>query len=156
LVIPVKFCNGLEGETFGVEGAVKWIPASWWELNLGFNLLGMNLNPKTSSLDTTTSNTKNNTPSFQWHLRSYLDLPHNLELGTTVYHVGHIGNLRVPAYVRWDVRFGWKPKDNIEISVGVLNINDSNHPEFTEGKIALRSNSEVPRRVYGKLIWNFN
>ncbi len=156
LVIPVKFGNGLEGETFGVEGAVKWTPVSWWEMNVGFNLLGMDLRPKSSSLDTTTANTENNTPSFQWHLRSYLDLPHNLELDTAVYHVGRIGNLRVPAYVRWDVRLGWKPKDNIELSIGVLNINDSSHPEFTEGQIALRSNSEAPRSVYGKLTWNFN
>lgn len=156
LVIPVRFGNGLEGETFGVEGAVKWIPASWWELNLGFNLLGMDLRPQKSSLDTTTANTEDNTPSFQWNFRSYLDLPHNLELDTAVYHVGRIGNLRVPAYVRWDVRLGWKPKDNIELSLGVLNLNDSSHPEFTEGQIALRSNSEAPRSVYGKLTWNFN
>ncbi len=156
LVIPVRFRNGLEGETFGVEGAVKWIPASWWELNLGFNLLEMDLRPKASSLDNSTSNTEDNTPSFQWNFRSYIDLPNNLELDSAIYHIGRVGNLRVPAYVRWDVRLGWKPKNNIELSLGILNINDSSHPEFTEGQIALRSNSEIPRSIYGKLTWNFN
>jgi len=155
LVIPVKFGNGLEGETYGVEGAIKWTPVSSWELNLGLNLLEMDLRPKSSSLDTTTANTENNTPSYQWHLRSYLDLPHNLELDTALYHVGRVSNLEVPAYVRWDVRMGWKPKDNIELSLGILNLSDSSHPEFTEGQIALRSNSQVPRSIYGKLTWMF-
>jgi iron complex outermembrane receptor protein len=90
-----------------------------------------------------------NDPAHQWTLRSSLDLSERTELDVNLRRVGALPNPSVPAYTAVDVRYGWRPRRNLEISLVGQNLADPGHPEF--GAPATRS--EIARGVFLKLQW---
>jgi iron complex outermembrane receptor protein len=77
-------------------------------------------------------------------------LPANLEFDTTLRYVDELPNQNVRRYVALDVRLGWRPTKNLELSVVGQNLLDNQHPEFSS---PLRT--EIQRGIYGKLIWRY-
>ena len=149
LVLPVFANNNRESEIYGFEAAAQWEPTSFWQLKGSFTWLKVNLYPNDD-------NAEDNDPDVQWNLRSFLDLPHNVEFDTMVYYVGALPNQDVPSYTRLDMRLGWSPIRELELSLAVQNIQDSQHPESERGKdVTLATSTEVPRSVYGKAKWLF-
>jgi iron complex outermembrane receptor protein len=58
---------------------------------------------------------------------------------------------RVPGYVTFDVRLGWRPRSDLELSVVGQNLPEEHHAEFPgDGP-----QKEVERGVYGKVTWSF-
>lgn len=53
-----------------------------------------------------------------------------------------------------DVRLGWSPADNLEISIVGRNLLDSAHQEFVPAFVDTLP-SQVERSVYGKITWRF-
>ncbi len=86
-------------------------------------------------------------------MRSYLDLPCNLQVDTAAYYVDRLKNQSVPGYLRLDVRLGWHPTRNLDFSVGVHNLMDNRHPEF--GTSVGAQSTQVQRSIYGKISWSF-
>jgi len=71
-------------------------------------------------------------------------------------HSGYVDSLpsqNVAAYTRLDLRWGWRPRRDLELSLAARNLLDSRHPEFVtfEGP----RTSEVPRSIYGGATWRF-
>jgi iron complex outermembrane receptor protein len=93
------------------------------------------------------------TPHHQFHIRSYYDLPCNLEFDTGLYAVSNLPDFGVDGYARLDTRIGWRPSERFELSVGAQNILDDRHPEF--GTTLYTVASEVEHSVYGKLTYRF-
>ncbi len=155
-VVPITFDNKGSGETYGLEMVARWKPFSWWDLESTFTWLEMNLDSDRSSTDDTlTKVTEDRNPNFQGTLRSMIDLPHNLEFDTNLYFVDKLDKMDVPAYTRVDLRLGWKPVKNLEWSLALLNLQDSQHAEFNSQRLSNLTLSEVPRSVYSKLTWRF-
>ena len=83
--------------------------------------------------------------------------PHNAEFDTSLYYVTNLANLMVPSYIRVDARLGWRPMDQVEVSVVGQNLFDNQHPEFSTlggaggALIGGITASEVPRSGYIKL-----
>ena len=77
-------------------------------------------------------------------LRSYLDLPADLEGDVSIYHVAKFG-ATIPAYTRLDLRLGWVPADGFEMSLGLLNLLDEGHIESRGGT---RLATDVPRSAH--------
>jgi len=48
----------------------------------------------------------------------------------------------------------WRPKENLEISVGVQNAFDPQHLEFNSGFFQNQA-TEIPRSIYGQLVFRF-
>jgi len=57
-------------------------------------------------------------------------------------------SLKVPAYFRWDVSVKWRPEKHVELSAGVWNIIDNNHPEQPS---TVGAAYEVPRTFFVQL-----
>ena len=57
-------------------------------------------------------------------------------------------------YAALDLRLGWNPSENLEISITGQNLLDPEHPEFYES-ILLSSPAEVERNLYAKIVWRF-
>ena len=99
-------------------------------------------------------------PNHIFTIRSYLNLPHNLELDTFYYYVSKreastppLGAFQpIPEYGRLDVRLGWKPKKNVDLSFVAQNLLEDSHPELTE---LLEVSSETQRSFYFKVTLDF-
>jgi iron complex outermembrane receptor protein len=151
VVIPFVLANNLEGETYGVEVSANYQIANWWRWQAGYTYLHMQLRTKPGSTDmTSVASGEGSSPQHQFFWRSWLDLPANLEFDTTLRYVDALSNQNVSQYVAVDVRLGWRPRKNLELSVVGQNLFDHRHLEFSS---TLRT--EIQRAIYGKVIWRY-
>jgi len=85
-----------------------------------------------------------------------LTLPHNLEFDTGLYYVDNVPQRNVSHYLRADIRLGWKPISDLDLSLGIRNLFDKQHREFGDvfsGNTVIAS--EVPRTFYLQLKYQF-
>ena len=154
VTLPLTYGNLLEGETYGVEFAPTWQVTPQWQISAGYSLLRTQLHSKPGTTDAAAEGPEGDSPEHQFHLRSFLDLPFNLEFDSALYHVDSLANQGVPSYTRLDFRLGWSPRRNLDLSLVVQNAFDPRHPEFG-ATTALVTPTEIERSVYGKITWRF-
>lgn len=80
-------------------------------------------------------------------------MPGNFELDTSVVYIDDLELFDISDYVRLDLRLGWKPTDNIEISLAGQNLLDDEHSEFGQSFFIVPS--RVERSFYGSLTLRF-
>jgi iron complex outermembrane receptor protein len=93
-------------------------------------------------------------PSYQWQVRSSLNLPHRLEFDTALYYTGAMRQVVVPSYFRLDSRLGWHLSKMVDVSVALQNLLDSRHAEFSDSTGGVPS-TLIRRGAYAKLTWQF-
>ncbi len=157
IVFPVVDDNEIHGKTYGFEISANWNVTDYWKLKTGYTFLRMDL-----SHDGASTNFENEadareglSPNNQAHILSYLDLPHNLELDTSLYYVDHLTTDNVSSYLRLDMRLGWKPTKSLDMSIGMKNMLDGEHFEFSGTTSDRIESTEVERSVYVKITWQF-
>ena len=153
LLIPVFIENKMEGETYGFELVTVWQPLTFWKLSAGYTWLQMDLRTDADSTNPEAVAEAGYSPASQIQLRSYLDLPRGWSLDTELYYVSELSDMQIPAYTRLDMRLGWQPHPNLELSLNLENLLDDRHPEFGERFDIIPS--QVPRQVFGQLIWRY-
>jgi iron complex outermembrane receptor protein len=153
--VPVVSRNRLEGETYGVELAATWDGTSWWRLNSSFTWFEMDLRKDPISTDQNVVGFEGNDPEFQWSLRSHIDLPSNWEFDQSLYYVDALKSQQVRSYFRLDLRLGWRPAKNIEVSIVGQNLLDSQHQEWGDDRIQTNDRNLVERSVFAKLVLKF-
>ena len=153
LIVPLQMDNKAHGRVYGSEVALNWQAAEHWRLNGSFSLLRMHMTTDTGGNDASVPLVAGSNPRQQWQLHSYLDLPRNLSLDAAVYYVSSLPSQAVPAYTRLDLRLGWKPLKDMELSLAAQNLTGNHHPEF--GSSIAQLGSQVPRTVYGKVTLRF-
>lgn len=141
--------NKIEGSTHGVEAWGNYRVTSRWRLSGGLVVLKQNLRLKPDSMDAAGISALGNDPSHQWMVRSALDLTARHEFDVMVRRIGALPNPSVPAYTAVDARLGWRARRDVELSLTLLNLFDSKHPEF--GSPATRS--EIERSIFLKVLW---
>jgi len=154
LLIVTQFQNQLSGEAYGVELAATYEALKSWKLKTGFTWFDLDLFRDPLSVDTAQRARRGNSPQYQFNARSYINLPHDLEFDQAVNFVDRIPGLGVDAYVRLDLRLGWKPARNWELSVVGQNLLETRHLEWMAGSGG-GINVFVPRGVYGKFTWRY-
>jgi iron complex outermembrane receptor protein len=153
LVTPIYFDNLSRGETYGFEAATNIDINRLWKLKASYSFLRVHLHADLASQDLTPDLAEGDSPRDQVQLHSYFKLARNLELDTAAYYVSPLAGLKVPGYTRIDARLGWRVSEGIEVSGGLQNLLDKQHPEFS-GRDAIVA-SQVRRSVYGKMIFRF-
>ncbi len=141
--------NLIEGTTKGVETWGSYQVTRIWRLTGGAVYLDQDLERKPGSLDPTGPSGLGNDPSYQWQLRSAMNLTDRHEFDVIVRGVGKLPSPAVPAYTAVDVRLGWRATRDMELSLTLQNLFDEKHPEF--GTAATRS--EFERGLFLKLMW---
>jgi iron complex outermembrane receptor protein len=155
LVLPLSPGNNLAGDTYGAEIAASWKPTDWWQLNCGYTLLQMHLHLQPGSLDVLGATVTNGqSPRNEFNLRSYMNLSRHWEFDAAMYFVDDLPAFNVPSYTRFDVRLGWHPSDNLELVLGLQNLQQAEHPEFRSTEVIVVP-SQAPRSIYGLLRWRF-
>ena len=149
LVVPVKQQNVGSGEVYGAELSGRWQATPDWQLVAGYTWVQMHLN---SAL---LKPLEGDSPKNQFHLRSYWNLPHNMELNGALYYVENLPHQKVPSYVRFDLGVAWHVTKSLEVAVWGQNLFDGGHSEFTSAPYSNPFPAQIPRSVLAKVTWHF-
>jgi len=59
----------------------------------------------------------------------------------------------VPSYLRLDAAVTWRPKKDLELTIGIQNALDDHHPEFGDSLNTVAN--EIPRSLFAQLVWKY-
>ena len=93
--------------------------------------------------------TLHNDPDSQWSLRGSYDVAANLQMDLQLRRVDELTIEPVPGYTELDLRMGWEPMQNVEISLTGRNLLHSRHAEY--GPAATRN--EISRSIFVGFRW---
>jgi len=151
LILQLPLANALKGSTYGVEIAPDWKPFDWWDLKGSYSYLHLKVRDKagfTDNLNTVSDN--GSSPHHQFVLQSLFTLPKKLELDATVRYVSILPAQMVEAYTTADVRFGWRPTSDWELSLVGQNLMQPQHAEFGADVNTIVG---IRRAAYVKITW---
>jgi iron complex outermembrane receptor protein len=147
--------NDMEGEAYGAELAVDWLPRPDWRVRAGYAYIDINLDldgPAVTT-DSISEGAERASPHNTVFIRNLIDLPYELELDTNLRYVDNVPSADTGAYVNLDVRLGWKPTENWEWAVVGQNLLEDNHKEFGASAFVSSEVTRVPRGVYFKITY---
>lgn len=150
LLIPIIPSNAESAETYGAEVAATWQVTDNWRLISSYSLLRFQLH----NAGTDEAAFEGASPQHQFQIRSYINLTPNLELNAQLFLVDDLEFGDVPAYARADVNVTWRPRDGLDLTVGVQNVLDDRHPEFNTDRTTIL-NSESELSAYAQMVWRF-
>ncbi len=148
---PVQASSGLRGRSSGAELTADWQATPSWRLHTGYTEMRVSSEPQRGTADRGTRASIARDPNRQIQLRSLLNLSANWELDGALRYVAPIGFQSLPGYTELDVRLGWQPAPNWEISLQGSNLLHKSHPEFN----APNGRREIQRGVQTKASWRF-
>jgi iron complex outermembrane receptor protein len=144
------FRNFANGHTRGIEAWASWQAGKAWRLSGGGVVQRVDTALEPSSRDLTrATGLATSDPSHSWMLRSSHDLAAGQELDLTLRHVGALKTPAVPAYTAVDLRYGWRIRKGLDLSLIGQNLFDPRHAEY--GAVPARSSYE--RAVLLRLVW---
>ena len=150
---PMTMANQYHMDTHGIEISGDLELTEWWRLSGAYSWLHTHL--FSDDEETGLEMAEGNSPSHQFTCRSFIDLPGHLEFDTTLFYVDNLSStyMHIPSYTRLDLRLGWQPRPNLELSLKLENLLDNRHPEYgsSDGIVT----TQVPRSFYGKITWQF-
>lgn len=158
LPFPLFFENNLEGETHGLELTADYQVQDWWLLSGGYNLLKEDIRVKPGRFDFNNALNETADPEHQVTITSSMDLPQNLSFDLNLRWVDELIKNNsgiadeVPAYAELNLRLGWRPSENLELSLVGQNLLDSQHPEFG---VTSPLREEIERSIFGKIAFRF-
>jgi iron complex outermembrane receptor protein len=149
--------NLMNGDTRGVEIAVRWEPATNWRIDAAYTWLDMDLSldPGSVSNPGQLAFTEGLVSENQLSVRAAVDLPHDLTIDATVRYVDELESLAYPDYTQLDLSFGWLATEHFEISATGRNLLDSHQPEQDFAFSASGVPTENERSLYARATWRF-
>jgi iron complex outermembrane receptor protein len=146
------FGSGMKGTTDGIETWGTFQASARWRLRGGLTLLDERLRLKSGSNDVTAPRAQEGRdPKRTWMLASSHDLPRRVEVDVRVRYVSELPDPGVPPYTAVDVRLGWTPRADLELSLTGQNLFGSGHAEFTDAV----TRTEFQRAVFFKVLSRF-
>ncbi len=153
LVNLLRNDNAIKGEAYGVEMSTEWQALERLRFAISYTFLKTDLRQKLPDAFIGQGDFEaEEEPEHIVTARSYLNLPHNLEFDTMLYYVGKNVARDVQNYLRLDLRLGWRPVKEVELSLVGQNLLDDQHSELNELDEA---NSETERSFYVKGTFRF-
>ena len=144
--------NNLKVDTIGAEFATDIQLQEWWRIRGAYSYINMSVDgPINVALNTT----GRATPHHQGSLRSLITLPYQVEFDSWLRVVDKLSAPNIASYVELDLRLGWKPLPNLDLSLVGQNLLDNHHPEAAPSLFLTTQPTEVQRSFYGKITWNY-
>ena len=145
------FSGKMEGSSDGVEMWASWQVARAWRLMAGYTAQHETFRLEPGSNDATAVATEGRDPAYTWLARSSMNLTPGCDLDLTVRGVSQLSDPAVAGYATADVRIGWRPSRNVELSVVGRNLVGGGHGEFTSET----TRTEIGRSYYVGVRWDF-
>ncbi|MBK1716604.1 TonB-dependent receptor plug domain-containing protein [Thiocystis violacea] len=138
------FDNEVFGTSHGLELASNWDVTRAWRLKLAYSWIHMDLQADAASSSIASPSIGDSAPRHQVSLRSWFNPRPDLELDANIYYVDALEYYDTGAYLRLDLRLGWRLSADLELSLVGKNLLDESHPEFSK----FSGNSEPEGLVY--------
>jgi iron complex outermembrane receptor protein len=149
--VPV-FEQFQNAQTYGVEPSFKAQLQPWWKLSGSYSLL--HLHTDNSGIPGNLLNLgvplERGDPQHQFSVRTSFDLPHNIDIDLGGRYVDNIRGAN--SYFAVDVRVGWQPTKNWEISVVAQNLLAGRH---LENPSQFGNTTYVSPEIFGKVMFKF-
>ncbi|SFS30829.1 TonB-dependent receptor plug domain-containing protein [Brevundimonas viscosa] len=125
-ILPLRFANGGEGHTSGIEAWGSYEVSPRWRLDLGVVTLDKEFRLKPGETDISSLASVGDDPSWQVLLNSRAQLTDRLELDVHLRAVDELAASGVDGYVEADLRLGWRFDNGVELALTGSNlINDT-------------------------------
>jgi iron complex outermembrane recepter protein len=147
--IALQFENDTHGRANGAEFFLTDAVTPNWNVTLGYSFLQMS-----TIDDDLETNGKLTAPRHQLQLRSFIQLPRQLELDSSAFYVGRIGS-NVQPYLRLDEQLSWHLAKRLELSISGQNLLHARHTEFVGNPIESVLVTPAQRTVNGRVTWHF-
>jgi iron complex outermembrane receptor protein len=138
--------NNYRGSLSGIETWAQWRPQDRWRLQAGYTHQRLRLASAPGTSPLLAPSTLGNDPRHRFTLGSSWDIGNSMELDLQLRRVGALPSPAVPAYTALDLRWGWRPRADLELSVALRNLTDSAHVEWG-------NRVEYGRSLYFKAVW---
>lgn len=135
------------GETYGGELNWQWQVADDWRLTGWYSFLQIQTHnsPGEDGLE-------GNSPHHQAFLMSSWDLPCRFEFDVITRYVDNVPAVDVSDYISMDLRLGWRPNDEWELSVVGQSLLEGHRLEFRP-VVLQEQETEVNRGIYAQVVW---
>jgi iron complex outermembrane recepter protein len=144
------FRNGLEARSYGGEATVLYQPLALLSFKGSYRFLDLAFSKDPGSLDTTGGSAEGNDARHVAILAAHVNLPGRVELDGYLRYASALPNPVLPAYTTMDARIGWRPVEQLEVSLAARNLLDRQFAEFATTNSL---NEEVHRSAFLKLTW---
>ena len=155
VIQPLYLGNFNEAQTYGAELSVDWQPLNWWRLISGYSFLEMTIDTSSSRGDVLSKNRETQSPNHQFVVRSQFDLPRDVQFDMNLRYISELRSLRVPDYTTFDMRLGWRPTKNLELSLVGQNLLEDKHREYLSQDYISTVPRQLERGVYSKATWSW-
>lgn len=124
-----KYVNGIVGESYGGELALRWEARPWWRLAASCNFLRIQLHTMQSD-PFGYEQDEDTTPHTSLMVTSDWRLGRDWQVHCVGRYVDPVPYYGVPAYTEFDARVAWQVNEHFEVSVVGRNLLDARHPEY--------------------------
>ncbi|MEO6235799.1 MAG: TonB-dependent receptor, partial [Vicinamibacterales bacterium] len=152
--VPIRFGSLLGGNSSGLEVDAHWLPSAWWRLDASYSAYRFIPRVNPASLDAGAATFDGNAARQQWQLRSGFSLRRHTEVDLSVFHVGRLAGLDVPAYTRADARLQIPVTPRLTLSLIGQNLFAAAHAEFRDSSGTV-IHTLVPRSARMQLAWRY-
>ncbi len=154
--VPLTLENTARAQSYGVEVAAGWQARDNWRLHASYSFLKLD-GHRAASTDTPRALPFGANPMHQASLHSEWNIAPQWGFDLSANYVDAPAVwTTVESYVRLDARLSWRPKKNMELSLGVQNLLDNRHPEAEfSALVGNVTASHIPRAFYGRFSYEF-
>lgn len=153
LRVPFTSGNSAHADTRGVELAGTWKPARWWEVAAHYSFTKVRfLSSADGSVDK--EPVSGPVPTQQVHVRTFMDLPRNIEAGVLFYRASAMPGINIEPFKRLDLQAAWSPSTSVRLSGGVRSLLHGATTEYADDA-ALAMMAPVRPNPYFEIRWGF-
>ena len=158
LVIPIIYTNDIAARSHGVEVAASWNPAR--SLHLQGSYTWMNASRYLADGTLPAYRDMWSAPTNTVSIRSTWAIAHRWTLNSSVYSVSRLqresptGLPPTKQFVRLDTHLSFRLSESLQLTGGVNNILQKQHPEF-DPQDGYTVRSQIPRSAFVKAMWTF-
>jgi len=153
VTVPVVAMNNSHGKTYGFELAADWRASDIIRFTASYSYLRVILDEEVGDYENELLDYERSSPRNQASIRSFINPFSSFEIGTGLRYMDPLPAFNIPSYLELDIRVGWKPYRNIELSLVGQNLLERYHveyePEFSTGP------TYIERSVYGTIAWRY-
>ncbi|PIS20180.1 MAG: TonB-dependent receptor [Zetaproteobacteria bacterium CG12_big_fil_rev_8_21_14_0_65_55_1124] len=156
-VIPEYLTNVLNGKADGVEANFRYKPWEWMTLKGSYTYLHQLYDDypvKDNETKWTVLSVKAQDPANRFHLGAGLGPVRGFEFDANLYFTGPFREGDIHGYHRLDMRLGWRPVENLEISLVGQDMLQASYQSNTDSIIGYASS--IQQRYYLSATYTYN
>jgi iron complex outermembrane receptor protein len=149
-VLPLRWDNLMDGDTYGLEAWAKWQVTHWWRIAPGVRLLRKRLDFKPGASELLGLHQSGNDPKSQALLTSSMDLGPAVTFDATLRYVDDLPQPQLDSYYELNASLSLHVWRSLDLSFSGFNLLDSRHLEYPAP-----SGRYVERSVLAQARWRF-